>query len=913
MRKELRTSVASGTVPRNRTRRGVSRNGTFVTTASGRPVRGGAGARACRPLAGETFSRPLEELVSVLSPDPVRSTPPGGPPPGLDPAEAARRLERDGPNRLPEAPPRSRLATFADQFRNLLVGILAVAAVLAGLVGDWKDTVVIAVVLLINGVLGYVQERRAESSLAALKRMLVASATVRRGGELQVVPAEDLVAGDVVVVEAGARVPADGRLLVAESLEVDESSLTGESLPVSKSTTPVLDGTALGDRTDLVFMNTVVTRGRAEVEVTATGARTEIGALAGMLAADDGSETPLQEQLRALGTRLAMVAGVAVAAYLALSLLRGEPLDEVVLSSVALAVAAIPEGLPAVVTVTLAVGVHQLAKRGAIVKRLASVETLGSTTVICSDKTGTLTCNEMTAEVVEPAPGHDEREVLRLAALCSDAEVRDGVLVGEPTEGAVVRRAVDVGLDVAAERAAAPRVGEVPFESATKLMATIHPAGDDLLVVVKGAPDVVAPQAAEQVEALAAQGLRVLAVASARVPAATAPADGWMVDDLPMADLELVGLVGLVDPPRPGVREAIATCHRAGIDVRMITGDHAATATAIAQRLGIRGATMTGAQLDELAHPSPEELGAEVADVRVFARVAPVHKVRLVEALRAQGHVVAMTGDGVNDAPALKRADIGVAMGITGTEVTKEAADLVLADDDFRTIVRAVEAGRTIYTNIVTFVRFQLSTNVGAILTMLGALVVGLPAPFSAVQVLWVNLIMDGPPAMALGVDPPSGRAMERAPRRRGDRILSNRRLGHVLLGASVMAIGTLGVLAGGIAWGSGSDAEAEAHALAMAFTTFVFFQIFNAFNARSEDATVFRRESLRNGKLWAALAVVAVLQVLAVHVDPVPQTFGTADLAAADWLVVLAVSSTVLWAEEARKLLGRGRAARRR
>jgi Ca2+-transporting ATPase len=443
-------------------------------------------------------------------------------------------------------------------------------------------------------------------------------------------------------------------------------------------------------------------------------------------------------------------------------------------------------------------------------------------------------------------------------------------------------------------------------------MATLHEIDGDPVLLVKGAPDVLLRRCADgqgegveaEIDALAAQGLRVLGVASRTLDAdrfaAVRAAEAEQVEDLlveELHDLELLGLVGLLDPPRNEARDAIAVCHRAGIAVKMITGDHEATASAIASALGIRGATVSGRELDEL---DDDALAAIIDETGVFARVAPTHKVRIVEALRAGGHVVAMTGDGVNDAPALKTADIGIAMGITGTEVSKEAADMVLTDDDFSTIVGAVHAGRTIYRNIVTFVRFQLSTNVGAIGTLLSASALGMPVPFTAIQVLWVNLIMDGPPALALGVDPPDPRSMDEPPRPPKASILSGRRLSHIALAGAVMTVGTLGILAYEQSVGT------EEHALAMAFTTFVFFQMFNVFNARSEGATAFSRASLRNGKLWAALGVVVVLQVLAVHWDPVQDVFGTADLVASDWLKVLGVASTVLWVEEARKLVSR-------
>ncbi|MBN2624755.1 MAG: HAD-IC family P-type ATPase, partial [Acidimicrobiales bacterium] len=852
--------------------------------------------------------------------------------PGLSSVEAQQRLAADGPNALPEPPPRPTWLRFVDQFRNLLIVVLIGAAILAGLVGDWKDTIVISIVLLLNAVLGFVQEGKAERSLSALRRMLVATAKVIRDGAQREVPAEQLVVGDRVVVETGDRVPADGRLVVVRSLEIDESSLTGESTPVAKSTDPVAPGTPLAERTSMAHMNTVVTRGRGELVVTATGGGTEMGRLAGMLAAADPGETPLQRQLHVLGQRLALVAGVAVALFLGLNLLRGEPLGDTLLASVALAVAAIPEGLPAVVTVTLAIGVHRLATRGAIVKRLASVETLGSTTVICSDKTGTLTLNQMTARAVVTAAGTSRVSgdgygaegsvavadgaaaavagVLRGAALCNDSQVRDGVLMGDPTEGALVSLAAKGGLDPDAVRAEAPRTAEVPFDSARKLMATLHDEGGEAVLYVKGAPDVLfarCPSVDETlrgaVDDLAAEGLRVLGVARRVLPAELLRREVGEDELVALVDdLDLLGLVGLLDPPRAEARDAIALCRRAGIDVKMITGDHATTATAIARQLRIPGGTLRGADLDAL---SDDQLAEVIDDTGVFARVAPEHKVRLVDALRRRGHTVAMTGDGVNDAPALKTADIGVAMGTTGTEVSKEAADMVLTDDNFATIVRAVESGRTIYANIVKFVRFQLSTNVGAIFTLLGAAVLGMPVPFTAIQVLWVNLIMDGPPAMALGVDPTGPRTMQDPPRDRGERILTSRRLGVVVLTGVVMAVGTLGVLAYGEATGS------TEHALAMAFTTFVLFQVFNVFNARDEQGTAFTRGSLRNRKLWAALGVVVVLQVLAVHVDPVQQVFGTADLRPADWIVVVAVASTVLIVEEVRKLLVRGRVAR--
>ena len=864
---------------------------------------------------------------------------------GLHETEGTERRQRYGPNRLAEPPVRPRWKKFVDQFRSGIVLILVVAAVIAGAVGDLKDSVVIAVVLVINASLGYLQEAKAETALATLKEMLVAVVRVRRDGQLTEVATDDLVPGDIVLLEPGDRVPADGRLLVAAGLSIDESALTGESAPVDKWTDPIphepgLD-LSIGDRANLAYLNTTVTKGRAELLVTGTGMATEMGKVAELLAEADPGPTPLERQLNQLTTRLAMIAGGAVALVFALEVSQGAGVGDAALGAVALAVAAIPEGLPAVVTVTLSVGVSQMAKHHAIVRRLHSVETLGSTTVICSDKTGTLTLNQMTAReiirggqriVVEGigygtegalhGPGGTSSPPLGLAseaaALCSDAAVRDGELVGDPTEGALVVLAAKGGVDVDAIRRSRPRIGEVPFDSASKYMATFHRAGDEVVCLVKGAPDRLidrcgstasadggsvplddtarARQLAES-DRLASAGLRVLALASRRLSAESVSFAGDGTVDHPerwLHDLTLEALVGIMDPARDEARDAITRCHGAGVEVKMITGDHATTAAAIASSLGIDGDVVSGEQLDAV---DDDELAARINDIGVCARVSPEHKVRVVRALQANGHVAAMTGDGVNDAAALRTADIGVAMGITGTAVTKEAADMVLADDNFATIVQAVERGRTIYANIIKFVRFQLSTNLGAIGTILGASLAGLPVPFSPIQVLWVNLIADGPPAMTLGVDPPDGRAMHKPPRSSDAAILGARRVGRLLFFAVVMMVGTLGLLV------TARDRWGEDIALTMTFTTFVLFQMFNVFNARTERESVFSRQLWANRKLLLAVASVVGLQQLAVAWSPLQRLFGTEDLTVAQMGICLAVASTVLWLEELRKL----------
>ncbi len=858
---------------------------------------------------------------------------------GLDDTEALARQARFGPNRLAEPEPRPRWRRFADQFRSGIVFILAAAAVLAGAVGDWKDPIVIAVVLLVNGALGYVQEARADAALASLRKMLASKATVRRGGRVRELPADELVPGDVVLLEACDRIPADGHLVVAVSAAVAESTLTGESVPIDKVARATPNTNPDPERRDQVFMNTTLVRGRAEMVVTATGMATEVGKIAELLREQEAPATPLQQQLDRLGARLALVALGAVTVVFGLRLFQGDGLGDALLASVALAVAAIPEGLPAVVTLTLAIGVSQMAKRNAIVKQLHSVETLGSTTAICSDKTGTLTANEMTVVRVATSPEapmalvagepiqelrdiREARELLENAVLANDAEIdADGGVVGDPTEAAFIAVARELGIDVDASRAQFPRIGEVPFDSATKLMATVHRDGSELLVCAKGAPDVVIQRCgSSQVngitveldgrerdrwvacnEAMAADGLRVLAVASARVPLGALDPGSFSIDDL--RDLRLDGLVGMVDPPRPEVRDAIAVCSRAGIDVKMITGDHASTASAIARELGIDGDVVTGVDLDAM---DDDELARRIDQIGVCARVSPADKVRVVRALHRRGHVVAMTGDGVNDAAALRVADIGVAMGITGTEVTKEAGDMVLADDNFATIVNAVRAGRGLYDNIVKFVRFQLTTNLGAIATIVTASALGLPVPLSAIQVLWVNIIADGPPAMSLGVDPPSPSVMQRRPRPRDAAILTRGRLGIMALAAATMAAGTLSVY-----WWS-LDRYDEDVAATMAFTTFVLFQVANVFNARSEHRSVFGAYTLRNGKLWAAATAVALLQVAAVTWGPLRSLFGTTSLTIPQLAVCLATALSVIAVEELRKLAAHAVGSRR-
>ena len=827
----------------------------------------------------------------------------------------------------------------------------------------------IAVIVVLNGALGFVQEARAEHAVAALQRMAAATAGVVRDGRPQRIPAADVVPGDVLLLEEGDAVSADARLADVASLVVAEAPLTGESAPVEKAAGTIDGPVALGDRVNMVFDGTAVTRGRGLAVVTATGMATEMGTIARLLGTTEEQRTPLQREVsrigRMLGGAVIAIAVVVVAAILVTADVdTASDLVDVLLVGVSLAVAAVPEGLPAVLSVVLALGVQRMARRHAIVKRLASVETLGSASVVCSDKTGTLTKNEMTIRKIVTASGavdvtgegyrpegellvdgrpiaddallDEVRFVIGGGSLANDAvlEERGGewVIQGDPTDAAfLVAEAKIEGLTEAREERFA-RVGEVPFSSERKLMSTLQT--DELqggiAVVTTGAPDVLLSRCTDErvagttrglddvrraailagVDRLAGDALRTLAVAYRTVPQGERPP----ADESVERDLTYLGLVGIIDPPRPEARVAIADAANAGIRTVMITGDHPITASRIADDLGIAGGrALSGAELDDLDEDGFREASR---DVCVFARVSPEHKLRIVRALQADGHVVAMTGDGVNDAPALKSADIGVAMGINGTDVTKEAADMILADDNFATIVAAVREGRGIFANIRTFLRFLLSSNVGEVLTMLlGVLLAGaigledtgeaVATPLLATQILWINLLTDSAPALALGVDPPPEDVMRRPPRGPADRVIDRAMwIGIVWVGL-VMAVATLVALdlrlPGGIV-GNGGDVET---ARTMAFTTLVLAQLFNCFNARSDRRSAFSG-LFANAWLWGAIALSSALQVAVVHLAVLNDAFGTAPLSATDWLICIGLASAVLWANEAKKLVDR-------
>jgi Ca2+-transporting ATPase len=905
---------------------------------------------------------------------------------GLSESEARRRLERYGRNELTAAAPVPAWRRFLAQFQDTLVILLLVATAISfGLWAYERDTslpyesIAILAVVLLNAAMGYIQESRAEAAVAALRAMSADEASVIRDGERRTVPATELVPGDLVLIEEGDTIPADARVVASTALQTAEAALTGESLPVSKDVAPAAADAGLGDRHDMLFSGTAATYGRGTAVVTATGMRTEMGRIAGLLHETTEEATPLQRELDRTGKLLGVVVmGIAVVMIATIIIVEhvrsfGAIVDVLILG-VALAVAAVPEGLPAVVTAVLSIGVQRMARRNAIVRHLAAVETLGSASVIASDKTGTLTKNEMTVRVTVTASGRvtfagsgyaPEGAVLRedgapvdgalafelgraLAAAdrANNATVveRDGrwTVQGDPTEGALLVAARKAGVQQDALDARLPRVGEVPFSSERKLMSTVHRDAEHgrLIVFVKGAPDVLLARCTrEQVgedirrltderrgeieranDALADEALRTLAVAVRRLPADTPTSDDGSVDASIEQDLVFAGLIGMIDPPRAEATEAVARARQAGIRPIMITGDHPRTAAVIARELGIvdgEPRALTGA---ELARLSDDALARAVVDVSVYARVDPEHKLRIVKALQRNGAIVAMTGDGVNDAPALKTADIGVAMGITGTDVSKEAADIVLADDNFASIVAAVEEGRAIFANIRKFLRFLLSSNIGEVLTMffgvlladrLGLRAAGgdaLVLPLLATQILWINLVTDGAPALALGVDPADEGLMDLPPRPHGERVITGHMWIDIVVVGVVMAVGTLYVLDAAMPGGFVEGTHDLRYAQSMAFNTLVLFQMINTVCSRSDVRSAFSH-LFTNRWLWAAIGASVVLQLLVLDVPALQRAFGTTTLGPGDWLRCIAVASTVLWVGEAGKLVRRWRA----
>ncbi len=935
---------------------------------------------------------PADAVVAALGSDIPR---------GLSRAEAQKRLDLYGPNLLKSAPETPWWRRLLEQFESFLVIILLIAIVISmveWLLQDPRETalpfeaIVILAIVVLNALLGYVQESRAEKSVRALMALAAPEATVVRDGERQRIASHDIVPGDILLVEAGDKIPADARIVEEANLQTDEATLTGESMPVAKDVQPIDADVGLGDRRNMLFSSTVATYGRGRAVVAATGMATEVGRIAGMLEAADKEPTPLQQELDRTGKRLSIImlgicavvfaAGLAGAPTFTLNIVLG-----LFLFAVALAVAAIPEALPAIVTVGLSLGVRRMAAANAIVRKLPAVETLGAATVICSDKTGTLTRNEMTvrailtaealvevsgsgyipegdftvegAKLPEASPHPDAvAQTLRAAALANDAALVNSEgrwrVQGDPTEGALVVAARKFGLSEA-ELARFPRLAEIPFTSERKRHTTVHLDREkpgELRVFVKGAPEILLAKSrylwehgktvaldddrradfAQRSDALASQALRMLAIATRSVPAAalgldlqTNAANRTSNIELPDSiedDLILLGLIGMIDPPRAEAKEAVATAKRAHIRSVMITGDHPATAQAIARELDIfePGARlMTGADLRIM---EDAELDTIVEQVRVFARVDPEHKLRIVGALQRQGQIVAMTGDGINDAPALKTANIGIAMGITGTDVSKEAADMVLTDDNFASIVKAIEEGRGIYDNIQKYLIYLLSTNFGELLTMfMGVMFAGLFGlvsvdsglflPLLAVQLLWINLITDGPPALALGIDPKDRDVMKRRPRRHGSGVLLTEDWIRLACVGLLMMVGTVAVLdayyPGGLftlfATGTGPNVADEAHARTMAFTALMMYQLFDVYNCRSRRRSAFIG-FFENKWLLVAIAFSLLTHVLVIYVPLLQTAFHTVALSAFDWLVATGVAATLLVAMELAKFV---------
>ena len=892
-----------------------------ATTTSDAPTAGGA-----EPVAWHALT--LDEVAHRIGTDPDR---------GLDEGEVARRRERDGPNRLPTPGRRPAWSILVAQFTSLIVLFLVAAAAVAFLFGETIEGFAILVVIVINAAVGFLTEMRAEGVIESLRRQAAPSARVVRGGEERTIDAEGIVVGDVVLLGEGDRVPADGRLTEAARLQMQEAALTGESQAVEKDAeAEVADPAPIAERVTQAYLGTTVSAGRGRMIVTAIGVATEVGRIGELLEQTVQRDTPLERRLEQLGRALVgVVLGLAVV-IVAAGYLRGNDLMHMLEVGIALAIAAVPEGLPAVATMTLALGVQRMARADALVRRLPAVETLGSTTVICTDKTGTLTRNEMTVRRVvvtersvdvtgggyaaegdveldgRPIDAREDELVttaLTIAALCNDAQLatEEGrtTVLGDPTEGALVVAAGKAGLDVDRLRSERPRVDEIPFESEARRMVTVHDAeGGGRIAYVKGAPTAVLERcrdrltdggvvplddgAREEVlakaEDLASDALRVLAVAYREGSA------GATAEDLER-DLTYVGMIGMLDPLREEATPAVERCRAAGIRTVMITGDHPRTAAVIAHRLGIdRGPG--GAEFGIREGRELEGLDAEgwrraVADAAVFARVSPEHKLRIVEAMQAGGEVVAMTGDGVNDAPALRKADIGIAMGIKGTAVAKEAAAMIIRDDDFGTIVRAVEQGRVIYANIRRFIHYLFSCNLSEILTVFVAIMIGWPLPLMALQILWLNMITDVFPALALALEPSRAGIMERPPRDPREPLVDRRYLVIIVGQGLLLAAVTLGAFAVGLAWyGRGDDVR---HAITIAFMTLALAQVFHAFNARSTRESAFSRRTLENRWLWGAVVLCVALQLAAVYVPFLRTVLRTVPLTARDWALVAA------------------------
>ncbi len=854
-------------------------------------------------------------------------------PRGLSQADVTERTLQYGANEIQAAKRISAWEILLEQFKNILILILLGATALSLFLGHGIESIAIAVIVLFAVLLGFVQEYRAERAIEALKQMAAPTASVLRDGVEVKIPSRDLVPGDVIILHTGDRMPADARLLEAANLQIEEAALTGESVPVEKHTEPLpTTDLPVGDRKNMVYAGTAATYGRGKALVVATGMQTEFGKIAQLLQTVETGKTPLQHNLDKVGTALARAAFVVVAIIVALGLVRGQPFVEMLIFGIALAVAVVPEALPAVVTISLAIGVQKMVKRNALIRRLPAVETLGSTSVICSDKTGTLTKDEMTVRKIfaagqlfsisgagyspvgefsingssSIAPTTGLQKLLIAATLASDTHLIAGAenesgsewnIKGDPTEGALVVAAAKAGLQKESLDSEYPRVQEIPFSSETKRMTTLHQINGNLTAYAKGAPEMILDSCDWQLTAdgvkplddagrsqalavaheMAGEALRVLAISSK--PSVTL--------ETAQIGMTFLGLAGMIDPPRPEAKNAIAICEQAGIRTVMITGDHPVTAQAVARELGLlkTGRVVTGAELEAM---SDEQFQLDVETIEVYARVSPSHKLRVVTALQANGHIVAMTGDGVNDAPSLKKADIGIAMGITGTDVTKEAAAMMLTDDNFASIVAAVEEGRGVFDNIKKYLMYLLSSNIGEIGLMAGSVLLGLPLPLTAVQILYVNLATDGLPALALAVDPPEKDLMKRKPRNPRTGIFTRPVVSLMLAGGIWSTFINLGLFI----WATNSG-RSQVEAMTMTFVSLVLIQFFKAYNFRSDRNSVLQKPFANK---WLNLAIIweIGLLLLIIYVPALHEPFNTFSLPLVDWLIILGLSLTI-------------------
>ncbi len=851
---------------------------------------------------------------------------------GLSQQEAEKRLEKYGLNEIKEEKKISPFQIFFNQFKSPLIYILLFAIIITLLIGEYTDSAIISIIVIVNAVLGFAQEYKAEKSIEALKKLTSLKATVVRDGKKQRILAKELVPGDIIILEEGEKIPADARLIEVISLETHESALTGESTPVAKEINPLKEKKSVAEQSNMIFSGTVITKGRGKAIVVRTGMGTEIGKIAEMMQSEKEKQTPLQLTLAKFGKLLGIAIIVISIIVFLTGLLRGNEIVEMFIAAIALAVAAIPEGLPAVVTITLALGVTRLVKKNALVRKLHSVETLGSTNVICTDKTGTLTKDEMTVKelfinnklIKVTGQGYSRKGIfldskpddyellLKVSALCNNATINHKEIFGDPTETALLVCAAKANLFREELEQDFPRIHELPFDSERKMMTTIHKNKGKEIAFVKGGPKQVIDNCSfyykdgkiirltkskkeeflEKNREMASKALRVLAMAFRELPEKIK----YSTENIEK-NLVFVGFTGMIDPPRAEVKDAIELCRKAGIRVIMLTGDQRTTAKAIGIQIGLTNKddkVITGMDIMDLSN---KEFDNVVREVNVFARISPKDKIRIVDSLKKYGNVVAMTGDGVNDAPALKKADIGIAMGITGTDVSKEASDMILLDDNFASIVNTIKEGRGIYDNIKKFVEYLLSSNLGEILVIFVAMLIGMPLPLIAIYILWINLATDGLPALALSVDPIELGIMERKPRKKDSKIFSKNIILRMMAVGIIMCIGTLALFK------LYDPVNNLVYAQTMAFSTLMMFQMFNVLNCRSEKNSIFKIGVFSNKYLIGAITISILLQIAVIH-TPLAIFFKTTPLSLIDWVYVVLMSSTVLIFGETIKLI---------